>query len=159
MIKTYKIIVIAVFLLGNLLSMGQQNIAATGSYFENNEFSVSWGVGELAIETFSSGNYIVTQGFQQSKLEVTNIDNTNSEFDYIEVYPNPTSDFVYLNFKDKAPLACEYQMIDTEGKVMNKQKITEQSVQVSFVNKKTGVYFMRIFSDKTLIKTFKIVKK
>jgi len=40
-------------------------IATSGDYFENANASVSLTMGELVTETFSAGNVILTQGFQQ----------------------------------------------------------------------------------------------
>jgi len=40
-------------------------ISSSGDYFEGANGSLSWTLGEIATETFSSGNIILTQGFQQ----------------------------------------------------------------------------------------------
>lgn len=41
-------------------------VCNSGDHFENPEASISWTLGEVATETYSSGNIILTQGFQQS---------------------------------------------------------------------------------------------
>ncbi len=43
----------------------QQVIATSGGYYENENISLSWTVGEPVIETFTAGDVILTQGFQQ----------------------------------------------------------------------------------------------
>jgi len=43
----------------------QQVIASSGGYFESENLSLSWTLGEPVIETFSNGDLILTQGFQQ----------------------------------------------------------------------------------------------
>jgi hypothetical protein len=43
----------------------QQVISTSGGYFENDNISVSWTVGEPVIETFSGVDVTLTQGFQQ----------------------------------------------------------------------------------------------
>jgi len=40
-------------------------LASSGNYYENASVSLSWTLGEIATETYSSGNIILTQGFQQ----------------------------------------------------------------------------------------------
>lgn len=139
--------------------IAQQNIASTGAYFENNQFSVSYGVGELAIETFSSGDYILTQGFQQSRLSVTDIDGEGSSTESFTVYPNPTSDYVHVNFKDADKDQYTYQIVDMAGKMTDQQNIANQNMRVSFVERKAGVYFLQILSKDKPIKTYKIVKQ
>jgi len=43
----------------------QQVVATAGGYYEGENLSLSWTVGEPVIETFNSGELILTQGFQQ----------------------------------------------------------------------------------------------
>lgn len=43
----------------------QQVIASAGGTFENQDISISFTIGEPVIETFTNGNIILTQGFQQ----------------------------------------------------------------------------------------------
>ena len=157
--ETFKITIMTVLLLGSLSGIGQQNIATTGAYFENSEFSVSYGVGELAIETFSSDNFILTQGFQQSRLTVTAIDDENSSTESFTVYPNPTSDYVNVDFKNADNGQYAYQIIDIAGKIIDQQNIANQNMRVSFVEQKAGVYFLQILSKDKPIKTYKIVKQ
>jgi hypothetical protein len=40
-------------------------LASSGNYFESADASLSWTLGEIATETYSSGSVILTQGFQQ----------------------------------------------------------------------------------------------
>ena len=46
-------------------SIERDVVASSGDYFENANGSLSWTLGELATETYISGNAILTQGFQQ----------------------------------------------------------------------------------------------
>jgi hypothetical protein len=46
-------------------SLSPTVVASSGGYFEGTGASLSWTLGEIATETFSSGNLILTQGFQQ----------------------------------------------------------------------------------------------
>jgi len=43
----------------------QQVVSTSGGYYEGENLSLSWTLGEPVIETFNSGNLILTQGFQQ----------------------------------------------------------------------------------------------
>jgi hypothetical protein len=40
-------------------------LASSGNYYESANVSLSWTLGEIATETYTSGNIILTQGFQQ----------------------------------------------------------------------------------------------
>jgi len=53
-------------------SVSPDVIATSGDHFQNTNVSVSWTLGELATETYSAGNVILIQGFQQPiTLELT----------------------------------------------------------------------------------------
>jgi len=46
-------------------SVSPEVVASAGDYFEGINASLSWTLGEIATETYSNGNIILTQGFQQ----------------------------------------------------------------------------------------------
>ncbi len=46
-------------------SIDREVISTSGDYFEGPNSSVSWSLGEIATETLTDGNIILTQGFQQ----------------------------------------------------------------------------------------------
>jgi hypothetical protein len=61
-----KIIPLLLFLFLQLVLINhgnaQQVITTAGDYFEGDNLSLSWTVGEPVIETFASGNLILMQG-------------------------------------------------------------------------------------------------
>ncbi len=67
--KMKKIIplLLLLFLQSGLIfrSNAQQVITTAGDYFEGDNFSLSWTLGETVIETFTGNDIIFTQGFQQ----------------------------------------------------------------------------------------------
>ena len=58
-------LIATVFIAFSLNSNAQQVIASSGGYFEGENISFSWTLGETVIETFEGGDIILTQGFQQ----------------------------------------------------------------------------------------------
>jgi hypothetical protein len=55
-------------------SISPSVIASAGNYYEGTTASVSWTLGEIATETYTSGNVILTQGFQQPiSISITGI--------------------------------------------------------------------------------------
>jgi hypothetical protein len=65
--KTLKVILLSLIipLISFAQSVGPEVIASAGDYYEGANVSLSWTLGELATETYSNGNIILTQGFQQ----------------------------------------------------------------------------------------------
>ncbi len=54
-----------IFMLFCLQVFSQEVIATAGGYYEGENFSVSWTLGEPVTETFTGADVILTQGFQQ----------------------------------------------------------------------------------------------
>ena len=88
----YKTPALLVFFLCSIsFCNAQEVISATGRSVENAGYQLSWTVGEPMVETFSSENSALTQGFHQSKLAVTAIDQLSIGNLKLKVYPNPFS--------------------------------------------------------------------
>jgi len=82
-------------------SLSPQVLASTGGFFSNAANSFSYTVGEMTmVQTFSNGNIILTQGFQQSDETPTGIPAvTNNDFGTFTLYPVPTVDKLSFNFQ------------------------------------------------------------
>ena len=65
--------VMIAFLLSGIAVHAQELVSTAGSYGETSSGSLSWTIGEPVIETITNGTNTLTQGFQQSKLTVTAI--------------------------------------------------------------------------------------
>ncbi|MBN2174991.1 MAG: hypothetical protein JW731_12730 [Bacteroidales bacterium] len=57
------VLLIPVFVISQ--SVSPQVVSSAGDFFEGTNVSLSWTLGEIATETLSNGNVILTQGFQQ----------------------------------------------------------------------------------------------
>ena len=88
-------------LVGSLMAVNAQSIspevvATSGEHFQNGTSQLSWTLGEVMIDTYSAGGTIVTQGFHQTQLTVTSIDESNPFSLNVNVFPNPTSQFLNI---------------------------------------------------------------
>lgn len=64
--KKFTVLLIVTLFAGAFAQVSaQQVVASAGGYYEGENISLSWTVGEPVIETFSGTNVILTQGFQQ----------------------------------------------------------------------------------------------
>ena len=64
--NTLKIIfAIMIPAFANAQTTSPEVVAAAGDFFSNNTHSLSWTLGEIAIETYSGTTAVLTQGFQQ----------------------------------------------------------------------------------------------
>jgi len=71
-------------------------VVSGGNFASNDGYSISSTVGESVVQTFSSSNFYLTQGFQQPSLFIGNKREENNSGTSVEVYPNPVEDQLIL---------------------------------------------------------------
>lgn len=152
------IITIALMCLGNNIK-AQQAVVSGGNFHQNSQGSISWGLGEAVIETFEVDDIIITQGFQQSKLTITTIEELPEPDFYITAFPNPANDFVYLKSNFDHSDDVYFTVSDLNGKLMMGDKINSTVEKVSFRDLKSGVYFIKISLNNKEVKTIKVIKQ
>ena len=96
--KRYILVFCAALYALSLSGQKQEVIASAGGYNSAGGISISWTLGETIIPTFSSGDLILTHGFQQ-QLIVTTIEDNLEELVNVTVYPNPASEVLNLRFE------------------------------------------------------------
>jgi hypothetical protein len=146
-----------------LCSMAQsvtpEVIASAGEHFDNGTTQLSWTLGEVMIDTYDNGSNILTQGFHQTNLTVTTIDEAVSDI-RLNLYPNPTSEFLNIelgnNEKD-----INLQMYDMSGKLMHKDVINAYDTKyvLPMQSVATGKYLIQMQSeDGKMNTTHQVVK-
>jgi len=156
--KKSILLVVLIFLSAIHIS-AQEVISANGETSTVGSNQISWTVGEVIVETVSFGTTVLTQGFHQSKLTVTAIDNLFISGVEIKVYPNPTQDFVNINF-NKMPDNAVYRVFDLSGKLLEQKSISSNSSQVDMTRFAGGQYILKLsHKNQQALQTFKIVKK
>ncbi len=145
-----------IFLLGlPFMASGQkvdrQVVAASGDYFEAPSTNIAWTLGELAVEHFTTGNLLLTQGFQQGNMVVTSIRGIPSEFS-LNAYPNPVVDILIV---ETEKLDLKYRLVDIHGQVLENGTINSSSFELDFTSFTSGIYFLWIEENQT----HKIIKK
>ena len=132
--------------------------ATSGNYFTNTNSSLSWTLGECVIETYSSTNNILTQGFQQSKFSITSIEeNTNNSF-FVLAYPNPTNSFINICTESTEVGKMKVELLDIAGKLIHSETF-QNNLQLNLSEYSSSVYFIRVCDENNnSIKTFKLIK-
>lgn len=154
-----KLVLTFAFLLNVLALKSQQVVANAGGYASSAFGSLSWTLGEGIIETFKGSNTILTQGFQQSKLIITDIKDVAVISLDVNVSPNPTEDFVILKVGKEALKDIQYVLYDSNGKILQIQKLVNNSTNVPLNNQSPGIYLLKVSQGNKEVRVFKIVKK
>ncbi len=126
---------------------------------------LSFSVGETVIETVISGTIVLTQGFQQSDNakdpSVTHID--EKDIINFKVYPNPSTDFVFLELNSEANINFLVSIIDVQGRIIIEERKIQTStnslIEFDLSEFKEGNYFIRLTNSKgELLESISIIK-
>lgn len=149
--------ILLAILCSSLVVNGQTAVVASGNAHTNSLGSISWSLGEVAIHTLKSGETIVTQGFQQTRLSVTAVKEIPDIKLIISAYPNPANDYINLKVDGEA-LNLHYEVYNTNGKLIKKGIFSTNPEQIPFQEFNPAVYFIRVIQDNIPVKTFRVVR-
>jgi Secretion system C-terminal sorting domain len=153
-----KIMILLLLVFSSTAMMAQQIVATAGGTLGNASGSISYTIGEGIAQTFSRGDKVLTQGFQQSYLSVST-EKTILDLNFsITVFPNPTTDVVTLRVAKENPSGLLYLLYDLNGRLLSKKVIENSDTTVPFQSLQTGTYLLEVMDGKLGLKTFKIIK-
>jgi len=155
--KHANCVMIAFFLLATVIQ-AQEVVSTAGSYGETSSGSLSWTIGEPVIETITDGTNTLTQGFQQSKLTVTTINDLKFTGIELSVYPNPTNSFLSIEVKTDKQRDLLLSLFDINGKLILQKKMAGNKQTIKMQNYKPATYILKVTEGNKDIKTYQIVK-
>ena len=120
---------------------------------------------DSSMAMFSNDQKIITQNtitsLRASLLNSNSCANLNvteaEKIKKINLYPNPASQFVSV----ASPLIIvdEIEIFDTSGKLVVSKKNLKTNDQIDVRNLSVGLYYVRLYSKGSLLKSDKFVKK
>jgi hypothetical protein len=156
------IIILTLFSLAAVSQVKQEVIASAGGYNKSadNTISISWTLGETIVPTFTSqdGSLILTHGFQQ-KLIITAVEETLEEMVKVNIYPNPASEIINIQFQSATDKEILLYLLDSRGGVVKTDRIEVATFEktIDLQDVPAGIYFIRLIKGK-LINVYKVVK-
>lgn len=141
----------------NYVVFSQQVIGTQGETQMGANGSLEYTIGEVVINTISNGSNDLTQGFHQTRWDITPFNDPTPDFEVI-IYPNPVTD--QLNIQTNLYKDVTYSLYDESGKVIIESILESELTSVPVDYLSGGVYFLALRNDKLKlsIKTFKIIK-
>jgi hypothetical protein len=141
--------------------LAQETISASGGNASGIGGSSSYSVGQILYTTNTGTTGVITQGVLQPYeiFVITGSEIVKNIELVCSVYPNPTVNFIKLKVSNPAFKALNYQLIDSEGNILENKKIKGNETDISMVERISAIYFIKIFLHNQEIKTFKIIKK
>ena len=121
-------------------------------------FTVSYTVGQVAVQANSDGSTTIYEGVQQPyEIQIIGIDDYPGITLNAVVFPNPTIGNVQLTINDEQ-LEGEVKVFDMNGKFLFVKKIEGENTEIPMSDLSAGAYFVNVVSEKQVLKTFKVVK-
>ena len=141
---------------GGLFCLGtavaQNAVVPTGGTASGNGGSVTYTVGQIAVQTNSDGTASISEGVQQPyEISVVGVDEYPGITLNAVLYPNPTQGNLQLVMSHE-----QLQMVN--GKFLFTKQIDSETTQLDLSPYATGTYFINVCSGKNVMKSFKVVK-
>jgi hypothetical protein len=160
-IFSFSIIILS--LISYAQSLTPQVIASAGNYFDNGTVSLSWTLGEPVIETYTSANTILTQGFHQPELLTVGIATVMPRNTFMSIYPNPTMHNVTFDLKYFDNAIIKIDIINNLGQIVSSQNIDVKKEHLSshvlnMNHLASGMYQIRVTDKGQLVNNYKINK-
>ena len=155
-----KILCLLLFIIAFSLLSAQttsNTVIATGG---NNSGNVSFTIGEPVINTSSTSNNIITQGFHQTMFVISAIkDELDANLPSFSIYPNPASTYFFLEVENEPKLIFDYRMTNLVGALIETGTFNSSKKQFDLSQLSNTGYFLLVFNEQRgYKKTFKIQK-
>ena len=156
-----KIIALVTICVITISAFGQSAVVPTGGTASGSGGTVTYTVGQIADQKVEgNGQYIiegVQQPFEIQEVGISSYPNITLE---AILYPNPTTSKVMLSIRkyDIPSYGLTAQLYDFNGKLVKSFVVKDLDTEIDFYEYAASTYHLRIIDNKTLLKTFKVVK-
>lgn len=144
-------------------AFAQSAIVPIGGDAQSNSGSVSYTVGQIAVQTSTNSDGVsVGEGVQQPyEIMTVGVD----EYPHIVlnavIYPNPTDNIAQLQLNGFEIPADGLRafLYDGNGKMLQNINVTEDLTSFQIGQYATGTYYLELRDGRRVLKTFKVVRK
>jgi hypothetical protein len=152
------IAIVCCILTGYGTTNAQEVISTAGNAHSNNNGSISYTIGEPVIETFTGETNILTQGFLQSNVVVTAIDELPGLDFEISAFPNPATEIVKLRIVKESVTGMHYMLYDMNGILLMKNRLKGTVTEVPLGDLSPTEYILKVYNQDKELKSFKIIR-
>lgn len=150
-----RLLSVGLFLLAVSVN-AQQVISTQGNSYSNASHTIDYTIGETVTATVSNGSNDLTQGFHQTNVVITNVEDLDANI-LVNIFPNPTSDFVNLLIEKFEGLTL--QIYDAAGKLVEQTELSQSLTSFKVSHYSNGTYLLTLTHKKDKkVKVYKIIK-
>jgi hypothetical protein len=132
-------------------------VSVAGDSFVHASGSLTFTLGEVAIETAPALQLSLTQGFHQPRLSVKAFRPNQEDKQDFFAYPNPVSTLLYLQNRRQLT-GAQYTVLDVRGLPV-REGFVKDLTEISFDALPPSTYVLQVRKQSMLIQTFKITKQ
>ena len=155
--KTLTVLLLGIAFIGNAQTTEREVVSSGGDFYSNGTGQLSTTIGEPVIATVSGGGNELTQGFQQSRITFTGIEDHQPDF-VMNLFPNPTSEFLTITV-EKIRDNLSFAIYTIEGKLILEDEIKVVKTKLNIASFVKGSYLLKVTDNNQLMKTYKILKQ
>jgi hypothetical protein len=129
-------------------SISPEVVATAGEHYQNGTSQLSWTLGEVMIDTYSANGNTLTQGFHQTQLTLTSIEETNPFTLDVNIFPNPTSQFLNIDISGKHENITA-SLYDMNGRLLMQEGLMkgQNSVKLDLSRLAMASYLLTVIDD------------
>ena len=118
---------------------------------------LSYGITQIAFDSKNTKWFAGPGVYQYNEKGFVGVNDDFAALTNVEIYPNPSKDFVYLKGNLEYPVKCN--VYDMEGKLMNQIELSDATQSINIQNYVAGTYFMNCTDKANKIAFGKIIKQ
>jgi len=142
------------------ITNAQEVISSAGNTYSAGGYEVSWTLGEPVIETIKGTNNTLTQGFHQTNLTVTALDELNLPGLNLSVYPNPVKHILNIKAIGREDIKLQYRIFGIDGRLLFQREIMNNPEEINMLPYAAGSYLLKVSTTgDNPLQTFKIIKR
>jgi hypothetical protein len=148
---------LAIFSFSVNILFGQQGVFTAGGDYTGAQGSIAFTVGQTFQNSYEQGAF--QEGIQQpfEIFPITSIKSRLTPID-LQIYPNPTHDWVLLRKEDTAPHTLNLALMDLDARVLQNHTWEGQEMKLDFSNLPSGTFLIILEKQGQLIGSYKIIK-
>jgi hypothetical protein len=144
-------------------SIERSVIGSTGNTSSGGGLTLTATIGEAAVDTYSTGSFTLTQGYQQADNSSSSVDEITVDVNY-KLYPNPTDGQANLELETlNSSLEGSVFVYSVDGRLVYSKVINifeKGNVTLNLENEEAGIYFIKIMNvESEVLETIKLIKE
>ena len=130
-------------------------ICSAGGSFVTSSQSIQFSLGEIAVETYQTGNNLLSEGFFQGSKNETGIKEGMATNGQIVIYPNPSHGRITVNCKNDP---VKMTILDLRGRTLSQAQNPGKITTLNIENLQSGLYIIRVTFKNNIPVTNRIIK-